>query len=108
MAGIVVTAVGDEMSLSHPGGPIDFAMAVVLIGGPMLFLVGAQAFKLAAFGMWSPSRLSGIAALGALTLAVPLLTPLGLAVAATAVLIGVGAWETLASHRSPVDTEVGH
>jgi low temperature requirement protein LtrA len=94
VAGIVVTAVGDEMSLSHPDGPVDFAMAAVLIGGPMLFLIGAQVFKLAAFGTWSPSRLTGIAALGLLAFAVPLLTPLGLAAVATSVLVGVGAWET--------------
>jgi hypothetical protein len=37
-----------------------------------------------------------------------MLTPLGLAICATAVLVGVGAWETLVRHRSPVDTEVGH
>ncbi|HWQ87758.1 low temperature requirement protein A [Brevundimonas sp.] len=103
VAGIVVTAVGDEMSLSHPGGVIDFAMAAVVIGGPMLFLIGAQVFKLAAFGKWSPSRLSGIAALGALGFAVPMLTPLGLAICATAVLVGVGAWETLASHGAPAE-----
>lgn len=83
------------MSLSHPQGSIDFPMAAVLIGGPLLFLTGAQVFKLAAFGTWSPSRLSGIAALCALVFTVPLLTPLGLAAASTAVLIGVGAWETL-------------
>ena len=103
VAGIVVTAVGDEMSLSHPRGVIDFPMAAVLIGGPMLFLIGAQAFKYAAFGLWSPSRLSGIAALAALAFAVPVLTPLGLAMCATTVLVGVGAWETLAHHRVPTD-----
>ncbi len=108
VAGIVVTAVGDEMSLSHPGGHIDFAMAAVLIGGPVLFLIGAQAFKYAAFGLWSPSRLSGIAVLGLLAFAVPLLTPVGLAMAATAVLVAVGAWETVVRHQSPVETEVGH
>lgn len=108
VAGIVITAVGDEMSLSHPRGVIDFPMAAVLIGGPLLFLIGAQVFKLAAFGLWSPSRLSGIAALGALSFAVPLLTPLGLAVCATAVLVGVGVWETVARHRAPLDTEAGH
>ena len=95
VAGIVITAVGDELSLSHPNGPVDFATAGIVIGGPLLFLIGAQAFKLAAFGMWSPSRLAGIAALAALSFALPLLTPLGLAMAATAVLVGVGVWETL-------------
>ena len=108
VAGIVVTAVGDEMTLSHPDGIINFATAAIVLGGPLLFLIGAQAFKLAAFGRWSPSRLGGIAALVALVFAVPLLTPLGLAVAATAVLVGVAAWETLVRHRSPVETEVGH
>lgn len=103
VAGIVVSAVGDEMSLSHPRGTTDFFMAAVLIGGPMLFLIGAQVFKLAAFGIWSPSRLSGIAALGALSFAAPVLTPLGLAVCATAVLVGVGAWETMASHGAPAE-----
>ncbi|MBW8303154.1 MAG: low temperature requirement protein A [Brevundimonas sp.] len=99
VAGIVVTAVGDEMLLSHPEGHVGFATAAVLLGGPMLFLIGAQAFKLAAFGLWSPPRLSGIAALGALAFAAPVLTPLSLAMAATAVLILVGVWETLAHAR---------
>jgi low temperature requirement protein LtrA len=103
VAGIVVTAVGDEMSLSHPGGAVDFAMAAVLIGGPMLFLIGAQVFKRAAFGIWSPSRLSGIAVLGALGFAVPMLTPVGLAACATVVLVGVAAWETVATHRMPAE-----
>ena len=103
VAGIVVTAVGDKLSLSHPGGPMTFSTAAVLIGGPLLFLIGAQVFKLAAFGIWSPSRLSGIAVLIALTLAAPWLMPLGLAAATTAVLVGVGAWETFAagSTREP-------
>ena len=94
VAGIVVTAVGDEMSLSHPGGIVKFPVAAALIGGPMLFLIGAQVFKLAAFGTWSAPRLGGILALGALGFVVPSLTPLGLAAAATAVLVGVGVWET--------------
>lgn len=97
VAGIIVTAVGDELSLSHPSEPMTFATAAVLIGGPLLFLIGAQVFKLAAFGTWSPSRLGGVAALAALGLVAPWLTPLGLTAASTAVLVGVGAWETFAA-----------
>ncbi len=100
VAGIVVTAVGDEMSLSHPGGVVKFPVAAALIGGPMLFLIGAQVFKLAAFGTWSAPRLGGILALGALGFVVPSLTPLGLAVAATAVLVGVGVWETAGREKA--------
>lgn len=97
VAGVIVTAVGDELSLSHPLEPMTFATAAVLIGGPLLFLTGAQVFKLAAFGTWSPSRLGGVAALAALGLVAPWLTPLGLTAASTAVLVGVGAWETFAA-----------
>jgi len=97
VAGIIVTAVGDELSLSHPMGHLTAGMAAVLIGGPLLFLIGAQAFKLAAFGTWSPSRLTGVAVLGLLAFAVPWATPLMLAAAGTVVLVGVAAWETAAA-----------
>ncbi|NJC41895.1 low temperature requirement protein LtrA [Brevundimonas alba] len=101
VAGVIGTAVGDELSLSHPGGPIEFPAAMALIGGPMLFLIGALTFKLASFGVWSPSRLAGVAALAALIFAVPWLTPAGLAASATAVLVGVAAWESLARRPTP-------
>jgi low temperature requirement protein LtrA len=46
VAGIVVTAVADEMMLAHPVGhhaEVDFIL--VACGGPLLFLLGNQAFK---------------------------------------------------------------
>lgn len=49
VAGIVVTAVGDEKVLSHPDGPIGVATAAVLLGGPALFLIGARPSN------WRPS-----------------------------------------------------
>ncbi|GAA0654641.1 low temperature requirement protein A [Brevundimonas lenta] len=99
VAGIVVTAVGDELSLSHPTGHTSFGTAAVIVGGPMLFLMGAQAFKYASFGNWSPSRLTGIGLLAALAVVSMLLTPLQLAAAATAVLIFVATWETIGHPR---------
>ncbi len=101
VAGIIVTAVGDELSLTFPDGYLTNGMAAVLIGGPLLFLIGAQAFKLAAFGAWSPSRLSGIAALAGLAFVVPWATPLMLAAAGTTVLVAVAAWETLPARTRP-------
>ncbi|KQW79659.1 low temperature requirement protein A [Brevundimonas sp. Root1279] len=95
VAGIVVSAVGDELSLSHPEGPVAVTAALVLIGGPLLFMLGALIFKLAAFGVWSRSRLVGVGLLLALIPALPFLTPLTLAMATTTVLVFVAAWETL-------------
>jgi low temperature requirement protein LtrA len=45
VAGIVVTAVADEMTLAHPLGHSELPFILVACGGPMLFLIGNQAFK---------------------------------------------------------------
>ena len=99
VAGIIVTAVGDELSLVHPSGPIAPATAAVLIGGPLLFMVGGLMAKLAVFERWSMPRLVGCVAIAALWFAVPLVTPLGLAALTTAVLVAVAAWETVSLRR---------
>jgi low temperature requirement protein LtrA len=95
VAGIIVTAVGDELSLAHPSGHLASATAAVLIGGPLLFMVGGLLAKLAVFGRWSIPRVVGCVALAALWFAVPYVTPLVLAALTTAVLIAVAGWETV-------------
>jgi low temperature requirement protein LtrA len=45
VAGVVVTAVGDEIVLAHPGDPATLEYVLVATGGPLLFLLGNQAFK---------------------------------------------------------------
>ncbi len=95
VAGIVVTAVGDEMVLAHPLGHVGAAAAWVLLGGPALFLAGTAVAIFAVWGDWPRSRLVGLAALGGLAAGAPLLSPLLLTAASTAVLMAVGAWETL-------------
>lgn len=42
---IIVTAVGDEMLLAHPHGPVGLAMVLTVVGGPWLFLLGNMGFK---------------------------------------------------------------
>lgn len=100
VAGIVVTAVGDEMVLAHPAGHIDPAVAWVLLGGPALFLAGTAVAIFAVWKHWSRPRLAGLLALGALAFAVPISTPLALSAASTAVLLAVGAWETCTPRRA--------
>ena len=63
VAGIIVSAVGDELTLAHPSGPTEWATALILVGGPALFLLGATLFKLAVFGLWPWPRLVGLAIL---------------------------------------------
>ena len=99
LIGIIVTAVGDEWVLHHPLGHSDPKIALAVLGGPALYLAGVALFKLAVFGKPSPSRLTGIALLAAIAPFSLMLPPLALGALATAVLVVVGAWETIAIRR---------
>jgi low temperature requirement protein LtrA len=44
VAGILLTAVGDELVIAHPGDELGTAGALVALGGPALYLVGLVAF----------------------------------------------------------------
>ncbi|HKY86859.1 MAG TPA: low temperature requirement protein A [Pseudorhodoplanes sp.] len=94
VAGIIVTAVSDELVLAHPGGHVDFKTAVTTVGGPALFLVGNLIFK----RMLAGSRgLSHMVGLGLLVLAAPaalIVPPLALGAIASAILVIVAIWET--------------
>ena len=98
VAGIIVTAVADELVLHHPGGHdghTDIATAAVIIGGPALYLAGNAMFK----RLSAPNvPLSHSVGLGLLALLVPVAvvaSPLMLSAATTAVLILVAVWEWL-------------
>jgi low temperature requirement protein LtrA len=94
IAGIVVCAVADEITISHPQGHLDSAANVALIGGPALYLAGNVFFKRASARYYPLSHLIG---LGMLVLLVPLaryMTALALGVATTVVLVVVAVWET--------------
>lgn len=95
IAGIIVTAVGDEWVLHHPLGHTDPKVALAVLGGPALYLLGVGLFKLAVFGKVSPSRLAGLVMLGAIAPFSLSLPALALGALATGVLVVVGAWETI-------------
>jgi low temperature requirement protein LtrA len=44
VAGILLTAVGDELTIAHPDEALGTAGALVTLGGPALFLLGVVAF----------------------------------------------------------------
>ena len=63
VAGIIVTAVGDELVIAHPFEQAGPATVATVLGGPALFLAGHLLFKRAMFGIWSIRRLAGIVVL---------------------------------------------
>ncbi len=95
VAGIVVSAVGDELLLAHPLGQTEAAAACVIISGPALFLLGVLLFKFSVFGVWSPARVAGLALTAALIPLASLTSPLGLMAGAAAILVLVAIWETV-------------
>lgn len=101
VAGIVVTAVGDELVLDQPAGATDLAMILTLLGGPALFLAGSQVFKWLVFKKLSPPRLTGLAALAACVPIAPVLSPLLTAWISTAVLVLVGLGEYALYRKTP-------
>lgn len=96
IAGIVVSAVADELVLAHPAHADNAVMAAILVG-PALYLAGVGAFKWVSRNQaWPPlSHLGGLALLA--LLAVPaymhLLSALALAAGTAGVLLLTAVWE---------------
>ena len=100
VAGIIVAAVGDELVLHHPAGHNDIKTAAVLLAGPALYLAGNSLFKRLSANNYPLSHWVGLGLLALLIPAAPLMTPLLLSAATTAVLMIVAAWESI-SFRPP-------
>ena len=101
VAGIIVAAVGDELVLHHPDGHTEPKTAIVLLGGPALYLLGNLLFKRLSAPNLPLSHMAGLGLLALLILAVPVMTPLLLSAATTAVLILVATWEQISLRHSP-------
>ena len=99
VAGIIVAAAGDEIAIAHPSQEVSTGEAALILGGPALYLAGHSLFKLALWGHLSPSRATGIIALGALVPLAVVAPALMLITAATAVLLGVVIWDLLIERR---------
>ena len=104
VAGIVVSAVGDELLLAHPDGHTDAKTILSIIGGPLLFLIGTILFKRSIRGIFQLSHLVGI---GLLIVLIPFahsMSPLLLSTATTVIMVIVAAWEAI-SLGSPAKAE---
>jgi low temperature requirement protein LtrA len=101
VAGIVVTAVGDELIIAHPLGHTQPATVGVILGGPALFLTGRSGFEYAVFARVSWDRPIGLLVLAALTPVMLLLPPLLVALTATVVLAGIAICDAASTRGRP-------
>jgi low temperature requirement protein LtrA len=102
VAGIILSAVGDELVLAHPTHTSDFG-AVVLVCGPVIYIVGTALFKWVTNDRRAPplSHVAGIALLIALSPAVirHSVTPLAATILTMLILIVTATWEGIALRR---------
>ena len=94
IAGIIVAAVADELVVHHPHEHVDLAAACVLIGGPLIYLLGNAAYKKVVYGGFPLSHLAGIAALLLLFPAAFATDRLVVGAATSAVMIVVALWQS--------------
>jgi low temperature requirement protein LtrA len=99
VAGIIVTAVGDELAIAHPSDELPGREVAAIVAGPAIYLFGQALFRWRMAGTISGKRLGGAiacVAAGAIGTLVPALV---LATLVTAILVAVIAAEQVAGAR---------
>ncbi|WP_210491218.1 low temperature requirement protein A [Patulibacter sp. SYSU D01012] len=95
VAGIVVSAVGDEVVLAHPTEALETPALVATVAGPILYLLAQDLIRLRNTGTLSPSRTTAIGAclvVGLLGTALPALAVGALLVAVLVAVAGYDGW----------------
>jgi low temperature requirement protein LtrA len=99
VAGIIVSAVADELVLSHPAGHTDLKSLLVIVGGPALYLVGTALFKTLTAPAIPLSHLIGLGLLAVVSSAGMAASPVVLSAGTAATLIVVAVWEWASLRR---------
>lgn len=71
IAGIIATAVGNDLVMDHPGAGTTWRYAAMMVAGPLLYLLGSALYKRVVYGRAPRSHLLGALVLLALGLALP-------------------------------------
>ncbi|MEU5943227.1 low temperature requirement protein A [Micromonospora sp. NPDC047548] len=101
VVGLVASAIGYELTVQHPLNRPEAAWVALILGGPLLFLLGRARFEYEVFGRVSPSRW---VATGVLLALVPVLlhtAPLVSAALASVVLAGVAVADARRARGKP-------
>ena len=93
VAGIVLSAAGDEFALAHPLGQPTNATVIAVLGGPALFLVGLALFRWAMRNQVPGAHLAGAVALALLSVTAVWLPAAALITLAAVVLVAVAVCE---------------
>jgi low temperature requirement protein LtrA len=99
VAGIIATAVGNDLVLAHPHQTLSVTYAITLSAGPALYLLGSALYKKVVYDSIPISHIAGAVALAALV-------PVGLVTdllvmgwLTTIVMVAVSQWEDTVHRR---------
>jgi low temperature requirement protein LtrA len=93
VAGVILTAVGDELLVGHPGHSLTPAGTAMVLGGPILFLLGETFFRLRMIQSANAKRVVTMVVLALLAFASSSVSALALMAFAAAVLTALAVWE---------------
>jgi low temperature requirement protein LtrA len=96
VAGIIVAAVGDDLLIAEPRHALTRAGALMVIGGPALYLLGETLFRVRMIGSASAKRVSTIVAICLLFVIATSISALALCVLVTVLVTGLAIWEDIA------------
>ncbi|HMN86994.1 MAG TPA: low temperature requirement protein A, partial [Bauldia sp.] len=93
LAGIIATAVGNDLVMAHPHGTASLAEALVLSAGPAIYLIGSAIYRLVVHGRAPVSHLVAVAVLLAVIPVALRVDFLAMGWITTAVMLATGLWE---------------
>jgi low temperature requirement protein LtrA len=93
VAGIIVVAVGDDLLIAEPRHALARAGALMVLGGPAIYLLGETLFRVRMIGSASAKRVATIAALCLLSAIATSISALALCVLVTVLVTGLAIWE---------------
>ena len=103
VAGIVLVSVADKEVLGHPEAAITAPLAIIIAGGPALYLLGLSAFRWVVARELLVSHLVGIGMLAATALASPVFNVITMFTVSIGILVITAVWETTLRVRAGGD-----
>jgi low temperature requirement protein LtrA len=99
VAGIIAVAVGDDLLIADASHSLSTAGALMVVGGPAIYLFGESLFRFRMVGSVSPKRVGVIVLLCALMAVASSRTALELSAIVAAVVTALALWEHLGKSR---------
>lgn len=99
IAGVIVSAVANELVILHPDGRIATPAAAALIGGPALYLLGNGIYKTVVYARFPLSHVAGLVLLTALAPVSYVTDNLMVGGLTTLIMMLVAVWESVSRRR---------